>query len=269
MEECIQSVINQNYADLEYIIMDGGSSDDSKDIIKKYSSFLKAWRSEKDNGQYDSLNKGFNLSSGKPQDVMAWLNSDDKYLPWTLEVVAEIFGKFPEVEWITTLYPLIWDSGGRPVRILERERFCAEDFLLGKNCRKDFLQQESTFWRRSLWERAGGRLETKWELAGDFELWTRFFRHAHCYGIATILGGFREHKNQKTANTLQKYIKESETILNEEKQKISAHKLQLYQITTKIGKFFGKQGYFRRKNWLPKKAYIRQNPSLGWHIASD
>ena len=268
LEECIQSVIGQRYANLEYIIIDGGSSDESKNIIEKYSVNLKGWKSEKDFGQYDAINKGFGLSEGKSCDIMAWLNSDDKYLPWTFEIVAEIFTKFPEVEWISTLYPLIWDSAGRPVRILERERFCAEEFFLGKNCKNDFLQQESTFWRRSLWERTGARLETRWQLAGDFELWTRFFLQAHCYGVTTILGGFREHQKQKTSSQMKSYINEAEDILERKVKTFNRKDLVQYQAKKKIAKLFGKSGYFREKGWLPHNAYIRQNPILGWHITT-
>jgi len=266
LEDCIQSVIGQQYSNLEYIIIDGGSSDESKNIIEKYSGYLKEWKYERDSGQYDAINKGFRLSEGKPSDIMAWLNADDKYLPWTFEIVAEIFTKFPKVEWLSTMYPLIWDSAGRPVRILERERFCAEEFFLGKNCRNDFLQQESTFWRRSLWERAGARLDTRWQLAGDFELWARFFLQAHCYGVSTVLGGFREHRKQKTANQMENYILEAGKILKEKLTLINKKNLIQYKVKKKIAKILGKSGYFRNKGWLPDMAYIRQNPNLGWHI---
>ena len=103
LEETLQSVVRQDVASLQYIVMDGGSSDGSPGILRRYENRLAFWASEKDGGQYDAINKGFALSNG---GVMGWLNSDDKYTPWGLSIVAEIFEAFPEIEWLTTMYPL-------------------------------------------------------------------------------------------------------------------------------------------------------------------
>ena len=97
LEETILSVINQNYPNLEYIIIDGGSTDGSVDIIKKYEKHLTYWVSEPDNGHGHALNKGFSTTTG---EIMAWINSDDKYYPSTFATVAEIFNKFSDINWI-------------------------------------------------------------------------------------------------------------------------------------------------------------------------
>ena len=103
LEETIRSVLLQGYPDLEYIIIDGGSTDDTLKVIQRYESLLAYWISEKDEGMYNAINKGFSIATG---EIMAWLNSDDKYTPWALNVIGDIFRKLSEVEWVTSLYPL-------------------------------------------------------------------------------------------------------------------------------------------------------------------
>jgi len=216
LEEAIVSVVTQNYPNVEYVIVDGGSSDCSVDIIRKYEAHLAYWVSEPEKGQCHALNKGFAKTTG---EIMAWLNSDDKYTPWAFSVVAEIFSRYPEIEWLTTLYPLHWDDKGRAVRCSYGGGFNRHSFFRGANLpgrtwyARSWIQQESTFWRRSLWERTGGYLDTSLHLAGDFDLWARFFGCADLYAVATPLAGFRKHAGQKTATRLEEYLTEAERVL--------------------------------------------------------
>jgi hypothetical protein len=212
VRETIESVLSQGYPDLEYVVVDGGSTDATAAIVSEYAHRLSWWVSEPDGGMYDAINKGFAHTTG---EVMAWLNSDDKYLPWTFSVVGEIFASLPEVEWLTTCFPVTWDARGRAVACGYRPGFSREAFLRGENLpggawyATSYIQQESTFWRRSLWERAGGKIDTSYRLAADFDLWARFSRQADLYAAGTPLGGFRSHGDQKTARQLTAYFDEA------------------------------------------------------------
>ena len=216
LDETIQSVLSQVGVTPQYVVMDGASTDDSPAILRRHAGRLAYWTSEPDGGQYDAINKGFARTDG---EVMGWLNSDDKYTPWALSIVAEIFETFPQIEWLTTLFPLRWDARGRAVRCSRRDGFSRAGFLAGENLpggewyAPGWLQQESTFWRRSLWERAGGAIDTRWKIAADFDLWQRFHQHAELYAVDTPLGGFRQHGDQKTSHQAVEYQKEAREIL--------------------------------------------------------
>lgn len=216
LEAAMRSVLDQAGPETEYIVVDGGSSDGSAALIERYAPRLKWWVSEPDGGYAQALNKGFARTTG---EVMGWLNSDDMLTPWALSVVEEIFTRFPQVEWISSLHPLIWDARGRAVRMNRLGGFNRHAFLRGEHLPRpgvfhtDFIQQESTFWRRSLWEKAGGRLNEALGIAQDFELWARFFQHAELIGVDVPLGGWRFHGEQKTGAGHEGYLAEAEALL--------------------------------------------------------
>lgn len=198
LEETILSVISQNYPNLEYIVIDGGSTDDSVEIIKKYEKYITYWVSEKDNGHAHALNKGFEKSTG---EIMAWINSDDKYFEWTFKTISEIYSKFKEVEWTLGLYANfdrkgVLMSGENSVRAVYKNIF---SYLFSDL----HIQQESVFWRRSLWEKSGGYVSEEVKLMVDTELWCRFFLHEKLYHIDQVIGGYRiyglnrSHNNDK------------------------------------------------------------------------
>ena len=212
LEECIDSVLSQNYPNLEYIIMDGGSSDSSVEIIKKYEKYLTYWQSRPDGGHYKAIDDGFKLSTGS---IMAWLNSDDKYHKNALFVTAYIFLMNDDVEWIMGR-PSNWDENGNLRDICSGTPLWSREMYLNRRYRDPTIQQESVFWRRQLWEKAGGYIDQKWELAGDLELWRRFFRYASLTTADALVGGFRNHPDQKTRKYLDRYFKEAEAIIEEE-----------------------------------------------------
>ena len=212
LEECIDSILGQNYPNLEYIIMDGGSSDNSVEIIKKYQRYLTYWQSQPDGGQYAAIEDGFSRSTG---EIMAWLNSDDKYHHHAFYKVAYAFSTFPHPDWIVGRQTC-WDKNGDVSFVDGSLTTYCRNYFLEKRPDNPYIQQESSFWRRTLWEKAGSCLRKDLDYAGDYELWLRFFRHADLQTVDAILGGFRNHGNQKSALFMNQYIAETETVLDQE-----------------------------------------------------
>lgn len=215
LEQAILAVLDQGYENLEYIIIDGGSTDASIEIIKKYQDRLHYWCSEPDGGQYFAINKGFERATG---DIFAWLNSDDMYVPGALRSIASIFQEFPDVHWISTLQQLVWDFEGKCVAEHKMPGYSKRAFLDGlyftePGYRLGFIQQESTFWTRSLWERAAG-LSLERPLAADFDLWCRFYRLEELLGANIPLAGFRAHSKNRSSD-LERYRSEAMKSLNE------------------------------------------------------
>jgi Glycosyl transferase family 2 len=186
IEATIRSVLMQDYPNLDYFIADGGSTDGTVDIIRKYEDELSGWISEPDRGMYDALNKGFARTSG---EIMGWISATDMLHIGGLRVVGSVFRELPQVAWITGR-PTTFDEAGQTVGIFNLMRWSRYRFLAGAN---KYIQQESTFWRRSLWEEAGGQVDDSRRIASDFELWVRFFRHAQLYTVDALIGGFRLH----------------------------------------------------------------------------
>jgi len=216
LDASIRSVLDQAYPDLEYFVMDGGSTDGSPDIIRGYADRLAGWRSHPDRGHMDAVQEGFARSTG---EIMGWLNSDDMLTPWALRVVAEAFRLFPGVQWITSMYPMVMNEDGLVAGARRSEGFQAGAFYRGRNAPfnpwfySSMIQQESTFWRRGLWEKAGATVDTTLRLAGDFELWSRFFEHAELYTLAVPLGIFRFQRESFTALEFEGYMETCRRVL--------------------------------------------------------
>jgi glycosyltransferase involved in cell wall biosynthesis len=186
----ILSVIGQQYQNLQYIVVDGASTDSTLEIVNRYRKNIDTIISEPDNGQYYGIQKGMELAHG---EIMAWLNADDIYYPWTFSVVQSVFEKYPEVEWLTGVPSYINDAGqcirvaGNPGSAYPRQ-YIRNGFF--RSSLAGYLQQESMFWRRSLWEKVT-RLDLSLKYAADFELWTRFAEHAELYSLTVPLAAFR------------------------------------------------------------------------------
>jgi hypothetical protein len=198
--DAICSVLDQNYDNLEYVIIDGGSSDGSVEIIKRYAHRVDYWISEQDCGHGDALNKGFARTTG---EIMSWLNSDDMYMPWTFRVIAEVFTAFPEVNWVVG-YNAWWSEHGA-LTVANRVPKNIYDYLLGNYM---WIQQESVFWRRSIWNHAGGHINEEFHLMVDGELWSRFLLIDPLYALDCILAGYRVHSENRARKHMEECHKE-------------------------------------------------------------
>ncbi len=189
--DTLQSVFNQGYANLEYFVEDGGSQDNTAEVVKLYEDKLAGWVSEKDSGQSHAINKGFQRATG---DLMGWLNSDDLLLPNTLNTVAKYFVDHPKVDVVYGNRVMIDENG------LEIGRWILPGHSDAVLSWADYIPQETLFWRKSIWKRSGGCIDQSFSFAMDWDLLVRFrdagARFAH---IPKFLGAFRVHQQQKTS----------------------------------------------------------------------
>ena len=189
LEDTIRSVLDQGYENLEYIIIDGGSTDGSIEVIRKYSDRLAYWTSEKDFGQSNAINKGLARSTG---DILCWLNSDDKLLPGTLTFVAELFSNNSYLECFYGDTVCIDQAN----RILLKRHEISFDFNTLLHA-MNYVPQSSTFWRRSVYEKIGG-LDESLHYTMDHEYWLRMARNRVTIEyVPRFLSQYRWHESSK------------------------------------------------------------------------
>jgi len=242
----IESILGQNYENLEYIIQDGGSTDNTVSVIKGYVGLHDiTWESIRDNGQSHALNLGFKKSSG---DVMAWVNSDDVLLPGAIETVISYLNKHPEID---VVY-------GNRLLIDESDLMIGRWILPGHDDEvlsfADYVPQETMFFRRSLWEASGGRIDENFRFAMDWDLILRFrevgAKFAH---LPRYIGSFRIHESQKTSAQINEVGMGEMNLLRE---RCLGHTPDHAEITKKITPFLIKHK-FKHAN-LTFKEFIRR-----------
>ncbi len=189
LEETICSVLDQEYPNLEYIIVDGGSTDGSLEIIQKYADRLAWWVSEPDQGQTDAINKGFSQAKG---EILAWLNSDDTYLPAAVAEAVGFLQAHPEIGTVYGDANLIDDEGniiGRfPAKQTDNRRLM-RGYV--------HVPQQATFFRTELWRKVGP-LDPTFFFAMDYDLWVRLSQHAPLKYYSRLWANFRLHGGAKS-----------------------------------------------------------------------
>jgi len=216
IEQTILSVISQGYDNLEYIIVDGGSTDGTREIIEKYRDKITCFISEPDNGMYDALNKGFAHATG---DILAWINADDIYFPGAFRTVDKIFSTYSDVEWISGRSAYISEDGTLR-HVASKNSIKSRKDILNGWCREGvlgYLMQEGMFWRRSLMEKAGP-LNIGYKYAGDFELWMRFASESDLFHVNVPLSAFRKRLDNVSSINADGYREEVRSIVSGKKQ---------------------------------------------------
>jgi hypothetical protein len=205
LEETILSVLNQGYGNLEYIVIDGGSTDGSVEIIHRYQTRLAHWVSEPDQGQYHALQKGFALAKG---DLLGWLNSDDMYLPGALCAVGSAYAEHPDTCIAGPVINFDHRSG--------REKLISQHGITLENMVKFWEQQYSwhqpgLFFPRSTYELTGG-LDGSLDYAMDHDLICRLLQHCSVTYIDQPIARFRLHSTSKTCTAWDQYMMELSTV---------------------------------------------------------
>lgn len=204
LDRTIRSVLEQGYPNLEYIIIDGGSTDGSVEIIRSYAERLTWWVSEPDKGQANAINKGLQRATG---DWIAWQNSDDVYYPGAFHELAAAAAKHPEAGMIIGDMMLI-DENDHPLRDI---RYVKPSYkaLLAEGM---LLANQATFWRRELQDELG-LLDESYHYSFDYEWFIRLAKKAEAHHVGRIWGGFRLHGEAKTSLNARGFQEENDNIL--------------------------------------------------------
>ena len=197
IERTIRSVLDQNYPELEYIVMDGGSTDGTIEILKRYEQRLK-WNSQKDEGQADAINKGMMRATG---DILAYLNSDDVLEPDALRLVAGYFMSHPKTMWLTGKCRIIdeQDREGRRL-ITAYKNFLLRRWTYSLLLVTNPISQPATFWRRAVIDECG-LFEKSEHLVMDYDYWLRIGRKYPLSVLDDYLAAFRVYATSKTSSS--------------------------------------------------------------------
>jgi hypothetical protein len=204
LEQTIRSVLSQDHPRIEYIVMDGASTDGSVDTIEKYADELTYWESQKDNGQADAINKGFARASG---DIIAWLNSDDFYLPGTVSAAVKIFDENPDAVLVYGNM-LAVDENGATFNTLTYKQLTLEDLLCFQ-----IIGQPAVFMRRSALQKTSG-LDLSFHFLLDHLLWIQIAKHGRILHVDQTWAAARYHAEAKNRAKAAEFGREAFRILD-------------------------------------------------------
>lgn len=195
IKETIQSILNQNYPDIQCIVIDGGSTDGTLDILKKYEGKI-VWISENDKGQSDAINKGLQLASG---DIVTYINADDVYEDNCFEKIADFFETNPDIKWIYGKCKIIDENGlEMRKRITGYKYFWQNRYSYNRLLVIDFIAQPAVFWRKELTDEIG-LFDVNAHLAMDYDYWLRAGAKYNPKFINEYLARFRLHSESKSS----------------------------------------------------------------------
>lgn len=272
LEDCIKSIVHsKGFERVDYVMMDGGSTDHSVDIIKKYQSSFKFSHSARDQGMYHAIAEGFQKSDAP---YMGWLNSDDQLTPWAIQTVLDIFDQLPDVKWITSRYPLQARKDGVVIKSDFLPGVDNWGFFNGEHIKSSglptsgWIVQDCTFWRRDLWDEVGADFDHTLKLAGDFELWARFIQKTDLYVVNVPFGIYRFHGANKAVAGRDAYRDECVRILNRYTPVVPENLERLGQrVIGKHLKALG-MGHLVDQSWAPPLKTVVFNHGDGrYHIA--
>ena len=189
IEGTIQSVLSQDYPQIEYLVVDGGSTDHSVDVIRRYADRLTGWVSEKDRGQTDAINKGFARARG---EIFAWINSDDTYEPGAVSAAVEFLREHPEVGMVYGDCNYI-NEQGEVIGRFHSKQTSYRRIRQGYN----HIPQQTMFFRAELWKQLGP-LDPSFHFAMDYDLWTRISARSEIKYVPQTWANFRLHTSGKT-----------------------------------------------------------------------
>lgn len=195
IERTIKSVLGQDYPAIEYIIIDGGSTDGTLEILKKYDRQIK-WISEKDKGQSDALNKGIKMSTG---EIIGYLNADDTYEIGALRRIADVFVSNPSIMWLTGRCRIVDENDKEIRRMITRyKNFLLDHYSFHVLLVTNPISQPATFWRRKIIEECG-YFDVNEHLAMDYEFWLRIGKKYLPMILDDYLARFRVYRTSKTS----------------------------------------------------------------------
>jgi glycosyltransferase involved in cell wall biosynthesis len=256
IEETIRSVLLQGYPNLEYIIIDGGSTDTSLDIIKKYEKYITYWISEIDRGQSHAINKGFSIATG---EIFAWLNSDDLLKPNALNFVASNLRNIQEPAWLVGASEII-DGQGNFLQTRLPGSINQESLI---HWHKTWFPQQSTFWTSSMWKIIRSLNEER-HYAMDVELWFSMVKETEPIITNNILSAYRYQENAKTIKNWQASFNEVNYLLEQEFQELKKNqKLNLQKKYAFAESFFyTAQIYYNEGLYHEAHQYIKKALNL-------